>query len=226
MHFNNYYNRQVKFYDSIDEYPGYLYIESGSNLNFNPNDGVNTTFVAGRAGNPYYGHADYCIITEPHPTISGIELIVSRWFIIEQKRNLKGQYTLQLRRDVLVDYYNQVITAPTYIEKATLRDDNPLIYNSENISVNRIKTEETLLKDYTGIAWIVGYLDRKYEGGPITINANSIEDEAVNGISNWSYYSYVNTPIRKIMGASIEFDVTSYKDNHYWTYYYNKYGAG
>ena len=113
MHFNNYYNRQVKFYDSIDKYPGYLYIESGSNLNFNPNDGVNTTFVAGRAGNPYYGHADYCIITEPHPTISGVELIVSRWFIIEQKRNLKGQYTLQLRRDVLVDYYNQVITAPT-----------------------------------------------------------------------------------------------------------------
>ena len=226
MHFNNYYNRQVKFYDSIDEYPGYLYIESGSNLNFNPNDGVNTTFVAGRAGNPYYGHADYCIITEPHPTISGIELIVSRWFIIEQKRNLKGQYTLQLRRDVLVDYYNQVITAPTYIEKATLREDNPLIYNSENISVNRIKTEETLLKDYTGIAWIVGYLDRKYEGGAITINANSVEDETVNGISNWSYYSYVNTPIRKIMGASIEFDVKSYRDGHYWTYYYNKYGAG
>lgn len=226
MHFNNYYNRQVKFYDSIDKYPGYLYIESGSNLNFNPNDGVNTTFVAGRAGNPYYGHADYCIITEPHPTISGIEVIVSRWFIIEQKRNLKGQYTLQLRRDVLVDYYNQIITAPTYIEKATLRDDNPLIYNSENISVNRIKTEETLLKDYTGIAWIVGYLDRKYDGGAITINANSIEDETVNGISNWSYYSYVNTPIRKIMGASIEFDVKSYSDNHYWTYYYNKYGAG
>lgn len=226
MHFNNYYNRQVKFYDSIDKYPGYLYIESGSNLNFNPNDGVNTTFTAGRAGNPYYGHADYCIITEPHPTISGIEVIVSRWFIIEQKRNLKGQYTLQLRRDVLVDYYNQVITAPTYIEKATLRDDNPLIYNSENISVNRIKTEETLLKDYTGIAWIVGYLDRKYEGGAITINANSIADETVNGISNWSYYSYVNTPIRKIMGASIEFDVKSYSDNHYWTYYYNKYGAG
>ena len=226
MHFNNYYNRQVKFYNSIDEYPGYLYIESGSNLNFNPNDGVNTTFVAGRAGNPYYGHADYCIITEPHPTISGVEVIVSRWFIIEQKRNLKGQYTLQLRRDVLVDYYNQVITAPTYIEKATLRDDNPLIYNSENISVNRIKTEETLLKDYTGIAWIVGYLDRKYEGGAITINANSIEDEAVNGISNWSYYSYINTPIRKIMGASIEFDVKSYSDGYYWTYYYNKYGAG
>lgn len=226
MHFNNYYNRQVKFYDSIDKYPGYLYIESGSNLNFNPNDGVNTTFTAGRAGNPYYGHADYCIITEPHPTISGVELIVSRWFIIEQKRNLKGQYALQLRRDVLADYYDQVITAPTYIEKATLRDDNPLIYNSEDVSVNRIKTEETLLKDYTGIAWIVGYLDRKYEGGAITINANSIEDETVNGISNWSYYSYVNTPIRKIMGASIEFDVKSYSDNHYWTYYYNKYGAG
>ena len=226
MHFNNYYNRQVKFYDSIDKYPGYLYIESGSNLNFNPNDGVNTTFVAGRAGNPYYGHADYCIITEPHPTISGIEVIVSRWFIIEQKRNLKGQYTLQLRRDVLVDYYNQIMNADTYIEKATLREDNPLIYNSENISVNRIKTEETLLKDYTGIAWIVGYLDRKYEGGAITINANSIADETVNGISNWSYYSYTTTPIRKIMGASIEFDVKSYSDNHYWTYYYNKYGAG
>ena len=226
MHFNNYYNRQVKFYDSIDKYPGYLYIESGSNLNFNPSDGVNTTFTAGRAGNPYYGHADYCIITEPHPTISGVEVIVSRWFIIEQKRNLKGQYALQLRRDVLADYYDQVMTADTYIEKATLRDDNPLIYNSEDVSVNRIKTEETLLKDYTGIAWIVGYLDRKYEGGAITINANSIEDETVNGISNWSYYSYVNTPIRKIMGASIEFDVKSYSDNHYWTYYYNRYGAG
>ena len=226
MHFNNYYNRRVKVFDSIDKYPGYLYIESGNNLNFNPNDGVNTTFTAGRAGNPYYGHADYCIITEPHPTITGVELIVSRWFIIEQKRNLKNQYALQLHRDVLADYYDQVMTADTYIEKATLREDNPLIYNSENVSVNRIKTEETLLKDYTGIAWIVGYLDRKYDGGAITVNANSIEDESVNGISNWSYYSYVTNPIRKIMEASIEFDVKSYSDNHYWTYYYNRYGIG
>ena len=211
MHFNNYYNRQIKFYDSISEYPSYQYIESGSNLNFNPNDGVNTTFVAGRAGNPYYANCDYCIVTEPDPAVQGGEMIVSRWFIIEQKRNLKNQYTLQLRRDVFADFYYNILEADTYIEKATLTENNPLIYNSEDVSVNRIKTEETLLKDYTGIAWIVGYLDRQYDGSDITITANSIEDESVDGISNWSYYSYTTTSIRKYTGNKIEFD-TKFRD--------------
>ena len=55
-----------------------------------------------------------------------------------------------------------------FIEKATLDPDNPLIFNSENMSYNQIKQSETLLKDGTECAWIVGYMARNDGEGNIT----------------------------------------------------------
>ena len=60
-----------------------------------------------------------------------------------------------------------------FIEKATLDPDNPLIFNSENMSYNQIKQSETLLKDGTECAWIVGYMARNDGNGNVThINGN------------------------------------------------------
>lgn len=156
LSYNSYFNRIVKKYDSLKEYGNYI-IHSESQLNFNPGDGCDTTFVAGRQGNPYDGSGNYLIYSEDNVSIT------SRWFIIDQTRNLKGQYTLTLHRDVVVDSYNDVMNADMVVESAIIPDTNPLIYNAEPLSVNQIKVDEQPLKDKTGCPWIVGYFDkRKY----------------------------------------------------------------
>ena len=182
--YNNYYNRQFKKEDSINDYGAIFYQES-NNLNFNPNDGITTTYTAGRQNNPYNGMCDYAIYSEDGTHIT------SRWFIMEQERTLKGQYKCTLRRDVVVDNWDKIQNAPMFIEKATLNQDSPLIYNKENMSFNQIKTSEEQLKDETGCAWIVGYLDRKYTGGAITTPAPIVPDwiaSSFNEFPDADYY--------------------------------------
>ena len=111
--FNNYYNRKYKVNDALEDYGTPIYTETGSNVNFNPNDGVGTQYTAGRQNNPYSGEGDYLIYSEGNTDIT------SRWFIIEQERTRLGQYTLTLRRDVLADNPSW-LQAPTFIEKCTL----------------------------------------------------------------------------------------------------------
>ena len=156
--YNNYYNRKVKKEDSLEKYGSPIYIETGNNVNFNPSDGVNTYYDAGRINNSYDGHGDYLIYSEDNVSIT------SRWFITEADRLRKGQYRCVLRRDVLVDYYPQVVSSPCYIEKATLLDSDPMIYNNEGVAVNQIKTNEYTLKDNTKCSWLVGYFNRNYKG--------------------------------------------------------------
>lgn len=188
--YNNYYNRRVKKEDTLNDYGVPLYSETSS-LNFNPNDGVNTTYIAGRAGNPYSGKADYAIYCEDNFNIT------SRWFIIEQTRTLKNQYKCTLRRDVVVDYYDDIINAPSFIEKATLPQDSPFIFNEEGITVNEIKKEQTLIKDSTDVGWIVGYYSKETTNDQLkgTIAKNDTVPGAIKiatPIAQWEYFNYQN----------------------------------
>lgn len=177
--FNNYYNRRVKKFDNLNDYPEPEYIETGTYCNFNPNDGINTEIVLGRPGhNNYYGDCDYFIYSDDNVNIT------SRWFIIEQTRKMGNQYKVLLHRDVIADNLDKILSSECFIEKAILPDSNPLIFNDENMSVNQIKTNELLLKDITGCPWIVIYYDKtKTISGSITPKHNydiSVEDK-----DNW-----------------------------------------
>ena len=156
LKFNNYFNRIVKTGD-LDTYAPFI-VNRIDNVNFNPADGVTTTQIINSSEENI---GDYLVLLDD-------TTIVSRWFIIDSTRLRNGQYELQLRRDLLVDAYNDVIQAPMFIEKATLDPDNPLIFNSENMSYNQIKQSETLLKDGTECAWIVGYMARNDGNGNVT----------------------------------------------------------
>ena len=156
LKFNNYFNRIVKTGD-LDTYAPFI-VNRINNVSFNPADGVTTTQVINAQENEI---GDYLVLLDD-------TTIVSRWFIIDSTRLRNGQYELQLRRDLFVDAYNDVIQAPMFIEKATLDPDNPLIFNSENMSYNQIKQSETLLRDGTECAWIVGYMARNDGEGNIT----------------------------------------------------------
>lgn len=191
--FNNYYNRKLKKYESLDDYPEPDFIETDTYCNFNPNDGINTSIVLGRPGNnDCYGDCDYLIYSDNNVDIT------SRWFIIEQKRKMKGQYEVLLHRDVLADNWDKIVESPMFVEKATLPSNNPLIYNQEEITTNQIKTSETLLKDKTGCPWVVGYFARRDGEGNITTLTGNINNDftadivLTTSISDWSYYTYTS----------------------------------
>lgn len=148
LSYNNYYNRIIKKESNLEDYmPSVIYEING--VNFNPNDNIYTEQILGSGD--YEGQGDYLLVVNEYSEIQ------SRWFILEAKRTRAGQYILQLYRDTIVDFYNKVITAPMFIEKADLLPDNPLVFNKEDMTFNQIKKKETLIKDSTNCAWIVGY---------------------------------------------------------------------
>lgn len=157
LKFNNYFNRIVKTGD-LDTYAPFIKNRI-NNVNFNPADGVTTTQIINAPENEI---GDYLLVLDDTGTLN------SRWFILDDTRLRNGQYELQLRRDLIADAYSDVIKAPVFIEKATLSSTDPMIFNSENMTYNQIKKSETLLKDGTECAWIVGYMARTDGSGNVT----------------------------------------------------------
>lgn len=151
--FNNYYNKRVKYYSDIEEYinncEDYSY---NAGVDFNPGDNINTVKVANLSSLQF--SPDYLLVLEENDS----KAIVSRWFVMEMKRERNGQYTVQLKRDLIADYFEQLKTSPMLVHRGNLSADSPLIYNQEQVAVNQIKTNEIQLKDFTGTSWIVGYV--------------------------------------------------------------------
>lgn len=152
LNYNNYYNRILKKFDTINEYADYI-IYTLETANFNPNDGVNTTHVIGAAV-PYDGSGDYLLV------VNEFNEIVSRWFIIDGARVRGGQFQLNLRRDLLADFKDDVLNSPCFVEKGNLKVTDPMIFNSEDMTFNQIKTAEYLIQDGTKTPWIVAYISK------------------------------------------------------------------
>ena len=120
--------------------------------------------------------------------------ILQRWFVIEWEKIRGKQYRAILKRDVIADNYTNVTTAPTYIEKATIRNkNNPLLYNKEGMAYNQVKISETPIKDETQVGWVVGYIPSDSFQSSTTITSNvqlttASADITVNGLSNWSWW--------------------------------------
>ena len=187
LKYNNYYKRIVKKEDTLGAYLTQDYLlDTFENINFVPADGVDTTLVVKHVGpNP-----DYLIVADGND-------IESRWFVVESDIIRGGQYKLTLHRDVIVDSYNLVVNAPCFIEKATLSNSDPFIFNGEDMTFNQIKQSETLLKDETQSAWVVGYIPKDAFPDGATVTGDAILDDSaditVAGIENWEYYQYQTT---------------------------------
>ena len=185
--YNNYFNRTVKREESLAAYLGannenVRYTEA--NFNFNPNDGANAVITVGRSANPANSYGDYLLVVENGD-------IVSRWFILDEERLRGKQYKLNLRRDIVVDYYDKVLTSTAFIEKGLPNEDSALIFNSEGISLNQIKKGETPLIDDSKMAWICGFVDREIAAKTISINSTVVPDIKVDSLTDWSFYQYV-----------------------------------
>ena len=147
--YNNYFNRIIKKSDTLTDYGTPEYTTSDA-VNFEYNDGVTTSQILN-----YGGAGDYLIVVGSNSTIE------SRWFIIENKKIRGNQYQLELRRDLIADFYNRVVTAPMIIDRAMITDaNNALLFNPEGFSFNQIKSQEILLKDETWTPWYILYFNK------------------------------------------------------------------
>lgn len=179
---NNYYNRIVKKFDTIEEYGIPLAVFSG--INFIANNGIQTSQIVNYEGNM----PDYVIVADESNSI------ISRWFVLQSNKIRGGQYELSLYRDVIVDWYDEIVEAPCFIDKAILPQADPRIFNSEDMSFNQIKTSETLLMDETKSAWLVGYCSRKEVNEPLTSQQAIVAptDIALTRIEDYELFKHSN----------------------------------
>ena len=202
LHYNNYFNRTIKVpgntladYTALDA--NYTTISAA---NFNPADGVSTSLIVGKGEAATVGkelHSyDYLLVVDDDTN----HTVLSRWFIIDENNTRDGQYHISLRRDVIIDHYDDIKNAPTFIEKGMISSTtDPLLYNSESMTYNQIKDSETLLKDSTGIGWVVGYIPQDaftQTTGVVTkeVITAADADDSVDAITNWDYYDISNIP--------------------------------
>lgn len=188
---NNYYNRIVKKYGTISQYiQQSKLVHTATATNFNPSDGITTSHIFNYDG--YNGMPDYAVV------VNGAT-IESRWYVTECVRTQGRQFKATFYRDVVADWYDDIVAAPCFIEKATLLRNDTGIYNSENMSYNQIRKRVELLNDGSNSPWLVGYMPRNaitadkrvtipYASGVTTTNA----DYTVANISNWAYANQLN----------------------------------
>ena len=219
--YNVYYNRFLKFEaslaDYIDKSEGSDYLIQ--NVNFNPSDGLNTSHIIGKGeldhGLSFTDYSyTYALVIEYKDSLKTRDeiyadedtKIISKWFILDNDRTRGGQYKIDLRRDVLVDYMKQIKKSPIFVEKGILNDPlNPLVLNNEDVRVNQIKKSEILLKDLSGVPWLVMYLKKGVLGnntigpngnGKLPINVPSpdpyVAEEINMPITSWAYYQYIS----------------------------------
>lgn len=222
LHYNNYYNRIVKKENTLQDYQPYVIGFLQSVINWNPNDGVSTKQIINWSNDI----PDYMIVVDENGDID------SRWFVIEATRTRSMQLELTLYRDVIVDNYDTIIQSPCFIEKAnpqSIRD--PAIYNSEDMTFNQIKKQETLLWDETNCPWIVGYIPRDSFDTNTTVSVEAqlsgTADITVENLSDYPYYQYANTIVSgQVTNPTIKVLVTywlmkretsgSYTNYHYY----------
>lgn len=198
MQYNNYYNRIVKRENDL---PGYINagtaIQSLSMINFNPGDGINTTHVV----NIDVTFGDYLLVTD------GFQEVYSRWFITKTTRTLRGQYIMTLRRDIIADKLSSVLATECFIEKGIVSDDDPAIFNAEDMTFSQIKQLQIPLMDDSQCAWIVGYYAR--QSGEAITELSGEFDAGVGAditlstpITEWEEYQYVgaSTPDTQFKG--------------------------
>ena len=188
--YNNYYNRTYKRHNTYQEYinasvSNILGIEKS--YNFNIKDGVNLDHIFNVDSN--VDEPNYCLLLNETDNS-----IASRWFVLEWEKVRGNQYHAILRRDLLADNYEAITTAPCFIEKGYVGPQDSAIFNKENITVNQIKTSETLLKDDSKTAWIVGYIAKDHTALiDKTFTYNPDVDITISGNhTDWTYANLVD----------------------------------
>lgn len=239
LHYNNYFNRIIKKLETVQDYKDadtesvggstpIIHYSECLNINFNPSDGIATSLVLGFGTNPNTVDTtyDYLIVVDRQEDDSTTpatitDTVNSRWYIIEIERTRGNQYELTLKRDVIADKYDEVLKAPTYIEKGLLAQNNPLIFNKEGVTFNQIKESEDLLIDNSKVPWLVAYIAKNASGDDIVINYNPADQNFVEvsaaNIGAWAYSGYDSS--NPFLGTPYNISYKTYFQSGEWWIY-------
>ena len=190
MNYNNYFNRTYKRHNTLQQYidasQGHI-LGVDKPYNFSINDGVTMEHVFNVTETD---EPNYLLLLEENEQ----RTIVSRWFVIDWTKVRGNQYKGLLRRDLLADNYEKITTSPSFIEKGYVEPTDSAIFNKENMNFNQIKTRETLLKDDSKTAWIVGYIAKDHPAlSDKTFTYNPDVDLTISGNhTDWTYANLVD----------------------------------
>ena len=190
MNYNNYFNRTYKRHNTLEQYidasQGHI-LGVDKPYNFSLNDGVTMEHVFNVTETE---EPNYLLLLEENEQ----RTIVSRWFVIDWTKVRGNQYKGLLRRDLLADNYETITTSPSFIEKGYVEPTDSAIFNKENMNFNQIKTRETLLKDDSNTAWIVGYIAKDHPAlSDKTFTYNPEVDLTISGNhTDWTYANLVD----------------------------------
>lgn len=165
--FNNYYNRKVKKFDTLNEYLTGNY-DVRENINISIENGIQTEVFVNYT-TLFDNLPDYALIEERDTGK------FTRWFVLDSQKIRGNQYKLSLKRDSVADYFENFITSDCYIEKG-YHNNGDAKYNKEPYTFNKIKTRQVPLYDELETPWIVGYIDKT------TAKNNDIEVETGLGM--------------------------------------------
>ena len=188
MNYNNYFNRTYKRHNTLQQYidasEGHI-LGVDKPYNFSIGDGVTMEHVFNVTETE---EPNYLLLLEENEA----RTIVSRWFVIDWTKVRGNQYKGLLRRDLLADNYETITNSPSFIEKGYVEPTDSAIFNKENMNFNQIKTRETLLKDDSKTAWIVGYIAKDHPAlSDKTFTYNPDVDMTISGnFSDWEYASW------------------------------------
>lgn len=153
----NYYNRKFNKPLKLEDYPTPV---ATSTRNFDFADGVMTKAIIGK-GDYFSDIPDYCTV-ESNGSIS-------RWFVVEAVKTRGGQFELTLYRDLVADYWDELMGSTCYVRRGMLTNSSPLIYAKEPVEFNQIKKQEITLSNSIGSPWYVAYVAKTdAEGQPLT----------------------------------------------------------
>ena len=207
MNYNNYFNRTYKRHNTLEQYisasEGHI-LGVDKPYNFSLNDGVTMEHVFNVTETE---EPNYLLLLEENEQ----RTIVSRWFVIDWTKVRGNQYKGLLRRDLLADNYETITTSPSFIEKGYVEPTDSAIFNKENMNFNQIKTRETLLKDDSKTAWIVGYIAQDHTAlTDKTFTLSPEVDMVISGnFSDWEYAKWCNG----LEQSSFDADKTNYRIN-------------
>lgn len=189
--YNNYRNRTYRKSNSLEAYreaSTNSYVSTDKDTNFSIGDGVVMNHVF-NIKNFNGDEPNYLLLLD-----KDTNKIESRWFVMDWDKIRGGQYTASLRRDLLADEYEAITKAPCFIEKGYVGPEDSAIFNKENMTFNQIKTRETLLKDDSKTAWIVGYIAKDHTAlTDKTFTYNPEVDMTISGNhTDWTYSNLVD----------------------------------
>lgn len=183
--YNNSYNQTFRRENSLAAYLPYQVGQTIGTYLWNENDGVAASVTLNYESTTPHNEPDYCVVTDEDGTI------LSRWFVTEMKRTRKGQYFVSLDRDVVADAAEILPQLKVKARRGLLPQTSSLILQKEDIDVNQIKVKETLIKDNTGLPWIVGYISQKSDAAFNKVSGlTSYErpNQTISGLENFPYW--------------------------------------